>query len=100
MKNKIKINWNGKHIINTKYKSKTLDIKEDENEYKYQIQIIRNFIQVSLYLDNKLKYEGNISLQNIQNQIFLFYNNNINEIFEEINNLSKDNFKIRKIDNK
>jgi len=79
---------------------KTFEIKEGENNYKCQIQIIKNFLQVSIYLDNKLKYEGNISLQKIQNQIILFSYYNINEIYEEINLLNDDNFKIVKGDNK
>ena len=79
---------------------KTFEIKEGENNYKCQIQIIRNFLQVSIYLDTKLKYEGNISLQKIQNQIILFSYYNINEIYEEINLLNDDNFKIVKVDNK
>ena len=79
---------------------KTFEIKEGENNYKCQIQIIKNFLQVSIYLDNKLKYEGNISLQKIQNQVILFSYYNINEIYEEINLLNVDNFKIVKVDNK
>jgi len=42
----------------------------------------------------------NISLQKIQNQIILFSYYSINEIYEEINLLNDDNFKIVKVDNK
>jgi len=79
---------------------KTLDINEGENKYKCQIQIINKYLQVSLFLDNKLKYEGSLSLQNIQNQIFLFLNNNINEIYDEIKLLNNNNFEMIKKDNK
>ena len=55
---------------------------------------------VSLYINNEIKYEGNISLPRIQIQISTFINYNINDIFEEINILNINNFKLIKIDNK
>lgn len=79
---------------------KTLEINEGHDTYKCQIQTIKNFLQISLYLENKLKYEGNISLHKIQNQIIIFANYNIKEIYEEINLLNKESFKLIKEDNK
>ena len=79
---------------------KTIEINNEGNKYKCQIQIIKNFIVVSLYINNEIKYEGNISLPRIQIQISTFINYNINDIFEEINILNINNFKLIKIDNK
>ena len=79
---------------------KTLEINNEGNKYKCQIQIIKNFIVVSIYLNNELKYEGNISLPRIQIQITTFINYNIKEIFEEINRLNINNYKIIKDNNK
>ena len=64
------------------------------NEYKCEIQIIKDCIQVLLYIGDNIKYEGNIHISKIQNQIFAFINYNINEIFEEINILNKESFSI------
>ena len=79
---------------------KTLEINNEGNKYKCELQIIKNFIVVSLYINNEIKYEGNISLPRIQIQISTFINYNINDIFEEINILNINNFKLIKIDNK
>ena len=79
---------------------KSLEINNEGNIYKCQIQIIKNFIVVSIYLNNELKYEGNISLPRIQIQITTFINYNIKEIFEEINRLNVNNYKIIKDNNK
>ena len=90
-----------KIILNTpNIDIKTIKIKDGENEYKCQIQIIKNFIQVNLYLEDKLKHEGNILLSKIQNQIYTFIDYNINEIYEEINILNNNNFKLIKELNK
>ena len=87
-------------IITPNMKMKTLEINNEGNKYKCQLQIIKNFIVVSLYINNEIKYEGNISLPRIQIQISTFINYNINDIFEEINILNINNFKLIKIDNK
>ena len=79
---------------------KTLGINNEGNKYKCELQIIKNFIVVSLYINNKIKYEGNISLPRIQIQISTFINYNIKEIFEEINRLNVNNYKIIKDNNK
>ena len=74
---------------------KEIEINEGDNKYKCQIQIIKDFIQVILYSNNILKYKGNIHLSKIEYYLGI-YNYNIEEIFEEINILNKDNFNIIK----
>ena len=79
---------------------KVLELNEGENKFKCQIQIIKNFLQVSMFTRNILKHEGNISLYKIRNQICAFTNYNINDIFEEIILLHYDNFSLTKEANK
>ena len=55
--------------------------------------IVRNYLSLN---NNILKYEGNITINKIRNQIGAFDEYNINEIFEEINILNNNNFKIIK----
>ena len=86
-------------ISSSQLNIKTVEIKEGENKYKCQIQIIKNFIQVSLYIDNILKSQGNIHISKIQYQIYALADYTINEIFEEINILNNDNFNIIKDNN-
>mgnify|MGYP002627183580 CR=1 FL=1 len=74
---------------------KEIEINEGDNKYKCQIQIIKDFIQVILYSNNIIKYKGNIHISKIEYYLGI-YNYNIEEIFEEINILNKDNFKIIK----
>jgi len=70
------------------------------NKYICKIQIIKQILNISLYINNNiLKYEVNITLNKIQNQIGAFNDYNINEIFEEINILNNNNFKIIKENN-
>jgi len=65
-----------------------------------KIQIIKRILNISLYINNnKLKYEGNITINKIQNQIGAFNDYNINEIFEEINILNNNNFILIKENN-
>ena len=85
-------------VINTDIK--TIEIKEGENKYKCQLQTIKDFLQISLFIGDDLKYEGNIHLSKIQNQIYAFMDYNINEFFEEINLLNPESFSIIKDDNK
>ncbi len=75
---------------------KTVEIIEEGNKHKCQIQAIKAFIQVSIFSGNALKYEGSISLPKIQNQIYAFTTYSINEIFEEINLLDSQNFNLIK----
>ena len=74
---------------------KEIEINEGDNKYKCQIQIIKDFIQVILYSNNIIKYKGNIHISKIEYYLGI-YNYNIEEIFEEINILNKDNFNIIK----
>ena len=79
---------------------KTVEIIEEGNKHKCQIQAIKAFIQVSIFSGNALKYEGSISLPKIQNQIYAFTTYSINEIFEEINLLDSQNFNLIKEEEK
>jgi len=65
-----------------------------------RILLVEVIYYISLYInDNILKYEGNITINKIQNQIGTFNDYNINEIFEEINILNNNNFKLIKENN-
>ena len=80
---------------------KIIDIEYEGIKYICKIKIIEEeLININIYLDNKLKYKGNILLEKIQIQIKTFLDYNINEIFEEINKLNNNNFKIIKENNK
>ena len=60
-----------------------------------RILLIYVIYYISLYINNNtLKYEGNITINKIQNHIGAFNDYNINEIFEEINILNNNNFKL------
>jgi len=79
---------------------KSIEIENEGNKYICKIQIIKQILNISLYINkNILKYEGNITINKIQNQIGAFNDYNINEIFEEINILNNNNFKLIKEDN-
>ena len=76
---------------------KSIEIENEGNKYICKIQLINEILNISLYLNNNiLKYEGNITLNKIQNQIGAFNEYNKNEIFEEINIINNNNFKIIK----
>ena len=77
---------------------KSIEIENEGNKYICKIQIIKQILNISLY-NNILKYEGNITLNKIQNQIGAFNDYNINEIFEEINILNNNNFILIKENN-
>ena len=79
---------------------KTVEINDGGNNYKCQIQTIKDFIQLSLFMEPNLKQEGIIHITNIQSQIVAFINYKINEIFEEINLLNKECFSLIKEGNK
>ena len=75
---------------------KLLEIENEGNKYICKIQIIKQILNISLYINNNtLRYEGNITLNKIQNQIDTFNDYDISEIFEEINILNKNNYKLR-----
>ena len=75
---------------------KTIEINESSNRYKCHIQTIKDFIQISLFINDNNKPEGKIHLSQIQNQIFTFMSYNINEIFEDINLLYDKSFSVIK----
>ena len=79
---------------------KNIEIENEGNKYICKIQIIKDILEISLFLNNSLKYEGYITLINIQNSIGTFIDYNINEIFEEINLLNSNNFSLIKELNK
>ena len=64
------------------------------------MELIKVLIQANLFLDNTLKYKGYIFLEKIQFQIKAFFDYNINEIYDEINQLNSINFIIIKGNNK
>ena len=54
---------------------KTVQITEGQTVYKCQLQTIQDFLQVSLFIGDNLKQEGNIHITKIQNQILKYHNN-------------------------
>ena len=80
---------------------KSIEIEYEGRIYTCKIEIIdEELININIYLDNKLKYKGNIYLEKIQLKIKTFLDYNINEIYEEINKLNNNNYKIIKENNK
>ena len=79
---------------------KTIEINESGNRYKCHIQTIKDFIQISLFINDNNKQEGRIHLSQIQTQIFTFMGYNINEIFEDINLLNDKSFSVIKKEDK
>ena len=88
-----------KSKLNKNILIKSIEIESEGNKYICKIQIINKILNISLYNNNILKYEGNITLNKIQNQIGAFNDYNINEIFEEINILNNNNFILIKENN-
>ena len=81
--------------------TKSIEIGYEGKIYICKIEIKdEELININIYLDNKLKYKGNIFLEKIQIQIKTFFDYNINEIFEEIKQLDNNNFNIIKENNK
>ena len=71
-------------------------LKNEENENSCKFKINNGILNITLY-NNKIDYEGNLTLNTIQNQIGAFYDfNNIYEIFEEINKLKINDFTLQK----
>ena len=79
---------------------KSIEITYEGKKYICKIDLIEEFIQTNLFLDNKLKYKGDIFLEKIQSQIKTFLDYNIKEILEEINQLNSNNFSLIKENNK
>ena len=87
-------------VINSSSLIKLINIEYEGIKYICKIEIIEEeLINVNIFLDNKLKYKGNIFLEKIQIQIKTFFDYNINEIFEEIKQLDNNNFSIIKENN-
>ena len=87
-------------LLTSNISLKNIEIENEGNKYICKIQIIKDILEISLFLNNILKYEGYITLNKIQNSIGAFIDYNINEIFEEINLLNYDNFILIKEINK
>ena len=80
---------------------KSIEIESDDGKkYNCKIQLIKDLLDISLYLDNLIQYEGYISLPKIQTQIGTFTDFTIYEIFEEINLLDTQNFNLIKEEEK
>ena len=73
---------------------KTIDLKYKGKKYICKIQNKKETIDISLFLNNSLKYKGIISLEEIKAQIIAFSEYSITEVFEEINLLNTENFSI------
>ena len=74
---------------------KEIEINKRDDIYICQIQIIKDFLQVSLYSKNKLRHQGSIHISKIQSYLGIF-DYNIEEIFEVIKTLNPDNFSLKK----
>ena len=79
---------------------KIKEIKYEGNIYKCEIKINEDLIKTEIFLDKKLRYKGDIFLEKIQYQTKSFFDYNIYEIFDEINELNSENFCIIKESNK
>ena len=77
---------------------KSIEIENEGNKYICKIQITKQILNISIYINNNI-YESNIKLNKIKNEIETFNDYNINEIFEEINILNNNNFKLIKENN-
>ena len=79
---------------------KTVEINESGTRYKCQILTIKDFIQVSLFINDNMEQAGRIHVSKIQNEIDAFMRYNINEIFDEINLLQTESFSMIKKEDK
>ena len=62
---------------------KEIELIEENIKYKCQIQINKEYLDISIYNNNIIKYKGKIHISNIQYQLGIL-NYNINEIFDVI----------------
>ena len=81
---------------NPNFDIKVIKLNIGKDNYKCIIQIIQNYLQISIYSGDALKYQGNIHLSKIQTQIKTFLEYTIDEIFEEISLLNDNNFNLIK----
>ena len=86
-------------IGETNLNIKEIQLFEEDNKYNCQIQIIKDYLNISLYNNNIRKYQGNIHISNIQYYLGI-YNFNITEIFDVIYALDNNKFNIIKDINK
>ena len=75
---------------------KNIQIESNKKNNILKIQVAENLIEIVIFVDNRSVYKGNISKENISNQIFIFTKYNIDEIFEEISFLESNCFNIVK----
>ena len=75
---------------------KNIQIESNKKNNILKIQVAENLIEIVIFVDNRSVYKGNISKENISNQIITFTKYNIDEIFEEISFLESNCFNIVK----
>ena len=86
-----------KQAIDSNLGIKEVELRDGENKLKCEIQIIGKFFQASIYdSDNTLLHQGDIHVNRIRAQIYAFTDVRIGEIFDEINKLENDKFKLLK----
>ena len=78
---------------------KEVELIEKDIKYISQIQIDKQYLDISISNDNIIKYEGKINIINIQYQLGIL-NYTIDEIFDEIYILNNNKFKLIKDINK
>ena len=78
---------------------KEVELIEKDIKYISQIQIDKQYLDISIYNDNKIKYKGKIHIINIQCQLGVL-NYTIDDIFDEIYKLNNNKFKLIKDINK
>ena len=75
---------------------KNIQIESNKKNNILKIHVVENLIEIVIFVDNRSVYKGNISKENISNQIITFTKYNIDEIFEEISFLESNCFNIVK----
>ena len=86
-----------KQAIDSNLGIKEVELRDGENKLRCEIQIIGKFFQASIYdSDNTLLHQGDIHVNRIRAQIYAFTDVRIGEIFDEINKLENDKFKLLK----
>ena len=80
-------------------KIKEIELIDGNIKYISQIQIEQEYLDISIYNDNIIKYKGKIHIINIQCQLGVL-NYTIDDIFDEINKLNNNKFKLIKNINK
>ena len=78
---------------------KEVELIEKDIKYITQIQIDKQYLDISIYNDNIIKYKGKIHIINIQCQLGVL-NYTIDDIFDEIYKLNNNKFKLIKDINK